>query len=88
MAQEMTLWRNAKLATLDSTSGAAWGWIEHGAMLTQGETLVWVGPEEALPMAHMASITHTQDLGGAVVTPGLIDCHTHLVYGGQRAAEF
>jgi imidazolonepropionase len=86
MTQTLTLWRNANLATLSGSS--SWGWIEQGAMLTQGETLVWVGAEADLPIDQAAFITHSHDLGGALVTPGLIDCHTHLVYGGQRAAEF
>jgi imidazolonepropionase len=86
MQHDLTLWRNANLATLSGTSN--WGWIEQGAMLTEGETLLWVGPEYALPITQAPHILHTRDLGGALVTPGLIDCHTHLVYGGQRAAEF
>ena len=86
MTQNLTLWRNANLATL--SGNAPWGWIEQGAMLTQGPHLLWVGAEAELPIEHAADITHTHDLGGALVTPGLIDCHTHLVYGGHRAAEF
>jgi imidazolonepropionase len=86
MTQTLTLWRNANLATLTGTS--SWGWVDQGAMLTQGETLLWVGTEAELPIAHAPHISRTEDLGGALVTPGLIDCHTHLVYGGQRAAEF
>ena len=83
---DLTLWRNAQLATLHGDT--PWGWIPQGAMLTEGETLHWVGRESALPpeLAHRIGATH--DLGGALVTPGLIDCHTHLVYGGQRAHEF
>ena len=86
MSQTLTLWRHVNLATLDGPS--SWGWIEQGAMLTAGETLLWVGTERALPSDYAKAIANTQDLGGALVTPGLIDCHTHLVYGGQRAAEF
>ena len=86
MTQTLSLWRNANLATLSGSS--SWGWIEQGALLTQGETLLWVGAEADLPIDQAPFITHTHDLGGALVTPGLIDCHTHLVYGGQRATEF
>ena len=50
--------------------------------------MVWVDAEADLPREHAAHITLTHDLGGALVTPGLIDCHAHLVYGGQRANEF
>ena len=78
------LWRNARLATLAGTSG--WGTIEHGAIVTEGERIAWVGDASALPSTLDASAEH--DLAGALVTPGLVDCHTHLVYGGQRAAEF
>ena len=79
-----TLWRNARLTTLAGASG--WGMVERGAMLVEGTNLSWAGPEAELP-----DTTHLDeeiDLGGALVTPGLVDCHTHLVYGGQRANEF
>jgi imidazolonepropionase len=55
-------------------------------LLTEGGTLRWVGPDAALPPGIGADAEH--DLAGALVTPGLIDAHTHLVYGGDRAAEF
>jgi len=83
-APPRTLWRNAKLATL--AAGVPWGWIASGALVIEGDRIVWVGDEAALPgQLHVAA---EQDLCGALVTPGLVDCHTHLVYGGQRAAEF
>ncbi|WP_294771530.1 imidazolonepropionase [uncultured Rhodoferax sp.] len=82
----LTLWRHAKLATLQGDS--PWGWIPNGALLTQGERIVWVGENSALPAALLAQVENEYDLGGALLTPGLVDCHTHLVYGGQRAAEF
>lgn len=78
------LWRNARLATLSGPQ--PWGWIARGALVTEGEHIVWAGDEAALPAARHAAAEH--DLDGALVTPGLVDCHTHLVYGGQRAAEF
>ena len=80
------LWRNARLATMSGTE--PWGWIEHGALLVDGNALQWVGAEADLSAALASRITAEHDLGGGVVTPGLIDCHTHLVYGGQRAREF
>ena len=79
-----TLWRGARLATL--AGDEPWGWIERGALITRGDRLQWVGPESALPGGLRPQAEH--DLGGALVTPGLIDCHTHLVYGGHRAREF
>ena len=81
-----TLWRRARLATMAGTE--PWGWIEHGALLVDGAALQWVGAEADLSAVLASHITAEHDLGGAVVTPGLIDCHTHLVYGGQRAREF
>jgi imidazolonepropionase len=79
-----TLWRNARLATL--AGDTPWGQVERGALLVEGDALRWVGEEAALPAGLQAD--HEHDLGGALVTPGLVDCHTHLVYGGQRAQEF
>jgi imidazolonepropionase len=81
-----TLWRNARLATLASDSD--WGLIPHGALVVQDDRLAWVGALADLPAAQRAQVDAEHDLGGALVTPGLVDCHTHLVYGGQRAAEF
>ena len=81
-----TLWHNARLATLADDSD--WGLIAHGALLVQGDRLAWVGALRDLPAAERARVDAEHDLGGALVTPGLVDCHTHLVYGGQRAREF
>jgi imidazolonepropionase len=81
------VWRNARLATCD----AALGRIEHGALLTRGGRIEWVGAEAALGQALAAAgLTQAEehDLGHAWVTPGLIDCHTHLVFAGNRATEY
>ena len=87
--RRLTLWRHARLATLAPPSG--WGLIEDGALLTEGDRIAWLGPDAQLPSA-LANLTghdtQEHDLQGALVTPGLIDAHTHLVYGGDRAAEF
>jgi imidazolonepropionase len=80
-----TLWRNARLLPCDETMRV----IEAGALVTSDERIEWIGEEHALP-AHLrppAPLT-VQDLGGAWVTPGLIDCHTHLVFAGARAGEY
>ncbi|MDC6170793.1 imidazolonepropionase [Paucibacter sp. XJ19-41] len=77
------VWRNGRLATM--AGDQPWGWIADGALVTEGERLLWVGEAEQIPDLDFDA---EHDLGGAVVTPGLIDCHTHLVYGGQRAREF
>ena len=79
-----TLWRNARLATLAGPE--PWGWVEHGALLSDGDTIRWAGAQAALPAG--LQVDAEVDLGGLLVTPGLVDCHTHLVYGGQRAREF
>ncbi len=81
-----TLWHNARLATLAHDSD--WGMVDDGALLVQNDRLTWVGPLSELPrnLRDQAGVHH--DLDGALVTPGLVDCHTHLVYGGQRAREF
>ncbi len=57
--------------------------MENASVVTQHEVIKWVGPTHAAPAAE---IVH--DCGGRLLTPGLIDCHTHLVYGGNRAHEF
>jgi len=80
----LTLWRHARLATM--AGNTPWGWIEDGALLVDDDTLRWVGRDADLPAALGPLEEH--DLGGTVVTPGLIDCHTHLVYAGSRAREW
>jgi imidazolonepropionase len=83
MSATLRLWRNARLATCDVLNRR----IERGALLSRGARLEWVGEESALP-ATAAAATETHDLQGAWVTPGLIDCHTHLVFAGTRADEY
>ncbi|HYN58653.1 MAG TPA: imidazolonepropionase [Rubrivivax sp.] len=80
----VVLWRNARLATMGGER--PWGWVERGALLVDGTQLRWVGEDHQMPAGLKPDAEH--DLGGALVTPGLVDCHTHLVYGGQRAREF
>ncbi len=74
---------NAQLATLD---GDGYGLIEAGAVVIEGGRIVWAGAESALPSAHADA--PRRDMGGRLITPAPIDCHTHLVFGGDRAREF
>jgi imidazolonepropionase len=76
------LLKHGTLATM--VQGAKpYGLIADGAVLVEGGRLAWVGPSAEAPAAG-----ETVDLEGRLVTPGLIDCHTHLVYGGSRSDEF
>ncbi len=80
----MMLLTNAQIATLQDAQG--YGLVEDGAIAIEGEQIAWVGPAGEVPAAYHGGTVH--DLGGRLVTPGLIDCHTHVVFGGNRAAEF
>ena len=66
-------------------AGGRYTAIENAALVTHGARIAWVGPASALK-AGGADEEH--DLDGAWVTPGLVDCHTHLVFGGNRSKEF
>jgi imidazolonepropionase len=63
-----------------------YGLINKGAVVIEGDKVAWAGPAGELPKAY--ANTETIRLSGRLVTPGLIDCHTHVVYGGNRAKEF
>jgi imidazolonepropionase len=60
--------------------------IEHAALVWEDDRIVWIGPEHALP-ARFADFP-SDDAGGRLLVPGLVDCHTHLAFGGWRADEF
>ncbi|WP_306144935.1 imidazolonepropionase [Roseibium sp. MMSF_3412] len=76
---------NAGLATFADID-APYGLVEHGALAFEKGAIAWTGAEADLP-AEFADWPK-EDLGGCLVTPGLIDCHTHVVFGGNRAREF
>lgn len=70
------------IATM-AAQGGAYGAIEDGAILIRDGRIIWVGPRAEAPAADSV-----ERLDGRWVTPGLIDCHTHLVFGGDRSGEF
>ncbi|QRM57483.1 imidazolonepropionase [Sinorhizobium sp. BG8] len=80
------LWRNARLATLDASLGGL-GTVESGAVAASNGRITYAGPECDLP-AELAKAEVVNDCEGRWITPALVDCHTHLVYGGNRAREF
>lgn len=86
-AQPVRVWRNARLATLNPTLPDL-GAVEGGAIITVGDRIAFVGSENDLPGDLVAGADEVVDLEGRWVTPGLVDCHTHLVHAGNRAAEF
>jgi len=75
---------NCNIATMQDEG--AYGLIPKGALVLRGGKIAWVGPEAILPEDY-ADDTR-RDMGGRLITPALIDCHTHLVFGGDRAREF
>ncbi|HKT27718.1 imidazolonepropionase [Dyella sp.] len=77
---------HASLATF--VGEATYGLLSDAAVACQDGQIVWIGPMRDLPAASAATAREVHDVGGALVTPGLIDCHTHLVFGGDRAQEF
>ncbi|RUU45083.1 imidazolonepropionase [Mesorhizobium sp. M6A.T.Ce.TU.002.03.1.1] len=85
-AGEVRLWRNARLATMvESATGL--GIVEHGAIAARDGLIVYAGPEADMPAA-LFQDAEIVDCEGRWITPGLIDCHTHLVHAGNRANEF
>jgi imidazolonepropionase len=74
------------LATLAGDSG--YGLVEHGALGWRDGMIVFAGAMHDLPGEPEALSSTDESVHGALVTPGLVDCHTHLVFGGERASEF
>src|SRR5690606_30835349 len=79
------VWRGGRLATLIPRD-LPFGHVEDGAVAAKDGRIAYVGPAAGLPKGWTAE--GETKLDGRLVTPGLIDCHTHLVYGGSRANEF
>ncbi|AMC36950.1 imidazolonepropionase [Janthinobacterium sp. B9-8] len=82
-----SLWINARLATLATKHNAAYGALHGHALWIKGEVIHAILPQDEA-LAEFAGRGEIIDVAGSWITPGLIDCHTHLVYGGNRAAEW
>jgi len=78
------LWTNVHLATMAGPEG--YGEIRDGAIAIHKGRIAWIGARSALPEGYRARELH--DGKGCWLTPGLIDCHTHIVYAGSRSDEF
>lgn len=76
------LWKNCHIATMQD---GKYNSIEHAALVTSGHCIHWIGRESDIPNDNYAE---TINLNGSWLTPGLIDCHTHSVFGGNRSVEF
>ncbi|HYG90018.1 MAG TPA: imidazolonepropionase [Azospirillum sp.] len=82
-----TMWTNARVATMTG-NGAPYGAIDRAALAVEGGRIAWVGAMADLPGRPETLARSVVDAEGRWITPGLIDCHTHLVYAGDRAHEF
>ncbi|WP_373089232.1 imidazolonepropionase [Sneathiella sp.] len=81
------LFINARIATM-TTGGEPYGMIDAAALAVSGDKIRWIGNLEDLSPDVVKNTREVLDLEGRWMTPGLIDCHTHLVYAGNRAGEF
>ncbi|TGQ41217.1 MULTISPECIES: imidazolonepropionase [unclassified Mesorhizobium] len=85
------IWRNARLATM-AEGAAGLGIVEQGSIVARDGRIIYAGPEADMPAAlgptALGKDVDTFDCEGRWITPGLIDCHTHLVHAGNRANEF
>lgn len=84
MAKWDLLLTNAQLATMRNNS-IAYGAIDKAAIAIKDGAIAWLGPQHELPASDATTV---KDVAGRWITPALIDCHTHLIFGGNRAAEF
>jgi imidazolonepropionase len=81
-----SLWVNINIATM--AGNRAYGQIEDGALAVCGERIAWIGKRCHLPRDLKNNAFHVYDGNQGLMTPGFVDCHTHLVYAGNRAKEF
>ena len=80
------VWFNARIGTMTAADDNTT--IESGAVGVRDGHIAWVGATDSLPAEALSTCREQRDCGGQLVTPGLVDCHTHLIYGGNRAQEF
>ncbi|MBI5274883.1 MAG: imidazolonepropionase [Burkholderiales bacterium] len=80
------IWEHCRAATMQPS--VPYGLVEDAAVAVRDGLIEWAGARKELPHALRDACIQLHDCGGALLTPGLIDCHTHLVYGGDRAHEF
>lgn len=85
MTDKNNLFVDLNVATMVDSS-EPYGLIKDAAIAVIDGVIAWVGPAQAVPETY-TSLSRTS-LGGRLITPGLIDCHTHIVHGGDRAVEF
>lgn len=83
-----TVWLGASLATFDPLLPGPWGLIEGAALGVKNGRIVWMGPLTELPAPPDEVAHEVRSVPGCWITPGLVDCHTHAVFGGSRVAEF
>ncbi|HZD06493.1 MAG TPA: imidazolonepropionase, partial [Longimicrobiales bacterium] len=81
------LWIDAHLATM-VPSEIPYGTLRDGALAVRDGRIAWVGPRDALPRAPHELADEVRSAAGGWITPGLVDCHTHLVFAGDRSEEF
>lgn len=86
MAKGDRIWTNARLATLDPARSGL-GIVDNGAIAVRDGRILFAGPAADLPSTELSG-AGTIDCDGRWITPGLIDCHTHIVHAGNRAREF
>ncbi len=82
------LWIGGRLATMAAARATPYGAVQDGAIAAEGGRIAWLGAGAELPGPPESLARELHRLDGRWLTPGLIDCHTHLVYGGDRAREF